>query len=70
MSDREYGHLRILVANQLSERADAVSEIARSLGHEVVALELDATTSPSEPAPSIRTSRSSASATAPSTRSS
>ena len=41
MSEREYGHLRVLVANQLPERAEAVSQIARSLGHEVVALELD-----------------------------
>ena len=41
MAEREYGHLRVLVANQLAERAEAVSEIARSLGHEVVALELD-----------------------------
>jgi two-component system, response regulator / RNA-binding antiterminator len=39
--DRDYGHLRVLVANQLPERAEAVSQIARSLGHEVVALELD-----------------------------
>ena len=41
MSEREYGQLRVLVANQLPERAEAVSQIARSLGHEVVALELD-----------------------------
>jgi response regulator NasT len=41
MAEREYGHLRVLVANQLAARAEAVSEIARSLGHEVVALELD-----------------------------
>jgi AmiR/NasT family two-component response regulator len=39
--EREYGHLRVLVANQLAERAQLVSEIARSLGHEVVALELN-----------------------------
>jgi AmiR/NasT family two-component response regulator len=41
MVDRDYGHLRVLVANQLAERAAALSEIARSLGHEIVALELD-----------------------------
>jgi two-component system, response regulator / RNA-binding antiterminator len=41
MAEREYGELRVLVANQLPERAEAVSEIARSLGHEVVGLELD-----------------------------
>src|SRR5919197_3592171 len=41
MPEREYGQLRVLVANQLPERAEAVSQIARSLGHEVVALELD-----------------------------
>ena len=41
MAEREYGHLRVLVANQRSERAKAISEIARSLGHEVVALELN-----------------------------
>ena len=41
MPEREYGQLRVLVANQLPERAKAVSQIARSLGHEVVALELD-----------------------------
>lgn len=41
MSEREYGHLRVLVANQLAERGEALSEIARSLGHEVIALELD-----------------------------
>lgn len=41
MSEREYGHLRILVANQLPERAETISEIASSLGHEVVALELN-----------------------------
>jgi AmiR/NasT family two-component response regulator len=41
MPERDYGHLRILVANQLPARAEAVSEIARSLGHVVVALELD-----------------------------
>ena len=41
MAEREYGHLRVLVANQRAERAEAVSQIARSLGHEVVALELN-----------------------------
>jgi AmiR/NasT family two-component response regulator len=41
MSERDYGHLRVLVANQLPERAETISEIARSLGHEVVALELN-----------------------------
>jgi hypothetical protein len=41
MVEREYGQLRVLVANQLPQRAEAVSEIARSLGHEVVALELN-----------------------------
>ena len=41
MPEREYGQLRVLVANQLPVRAEAVSKIARSLGHEVVALELD-----------------------------
>ena len=41
LAERDYGHLRVLVANQLAERAEAVSEIARSLGHEVVALELN-----------------------------
>ena len=41
MAEREYGQLRVLVANQLPQRAKAVSEIARSLGHEIVALELD-----------------------------
>jgi AmiR/NasT family two-component response regulator len=39
--ERDYGHLRILVANQLPERAETISEIAGSLGHEVVALELN-----------------------------
>jgi AmiR/NasT family two-component response regulator len=41
MAEREYGHLRVLVANQLPKRAEMVSEIARSLGHVVVALELN-----------------------------
>ena len=41
MSERDYGRLRVLVANQLAQRAETVSEIARSLGHEVVALELN-----------------------------
>ena len=41
MAEREYGNLRVLVANQRAERAEAISEIARSLGHEVVALELN-----------------------------
>ena len=41
MAERDYGHLRVLVANQRSERAETLSAIARSLGHEVVALELD-----------------------------
>ncbi len=41
MLERDYGHLRVLVANQLAERATLVSQIAHSLGHEVVALELD-----------------------------
>ena len=41
MAEREYGHLRVLVANQRAERAEAVSGIVRALGHEVVALELD-----------------------------
>jgi hypothetical protein len=41
MAEREYGQLRVFVANQLPQRAEAVSQIARSLGHEVVALELD-----------------------------
>jgi response regulator NasT len=31
----------VLVANQLAQRAEAISEIARSLGHEVVGLELN-----------------------------
>jgi AmiR/NasT family two-component response regulator len=39
--ERDYGHLRILVANQLPKRAETISQIARSLGHEVVALELN-----------------------------
>lgn len=39
--ERDYGSLRVLVANQLAERAEAVAEIARSLGHEVVGEELD-----------------------------
>jgi AmiR/NasT family two-component response regulator len=33
--------LHVLVANQRSERAEAVAEIARSLGHEVVGQELN-----------------------------
>jgi len=41
MAERDYGRLRVLVANQRAERAAAVSEIARSLGHEVVGQELD-----------------------------
>ena len=41
MAEREYGRLRVLVANQLARRAATVSEIARSLGHEVVGLELN-----------------------------
>ena len=41
MAERDYGQLRVLVANQRAERAEAVAEIARSLGHEVVALELN-----------------------------
>jgi response regulator NasT len=41
MAERDYGHLRVLVANQRAERAEAVAEIARSIGHEVVALELN-----------------------------
>ncbi|HEX4324945.1 MAG TPA: hypothetical protein VHZ77_09985, partial [Gaiellaceae bacterium] len=41
MVDRDYGRLRVLVANQLAQRAETVSEIARSLGHEVVGLELN-----------------------------
>ena len=41
MAERDYGHLRVLVANQRAERAEAVAEIARSLGHEVVGLELN-----------------------------
>ena len=41
MAERDYGHLRVLVANQLAQRAEAISEIARSLGHEVVGLELN-----------------------------
>jgi AmiR/NasT family two-component response regulator len=41
LAERDYGHLRILVANQRAERAEAVSEIARSLGHEVVGQELN-----------------------------
>ena len=41
MAERDYGHLRVLVANQLAQRAEAISAIARSLGHEVVGLELN-----------------------------
>ena len=41
MAERDYGHLRVLVANQRTERAKAVSDIARSLGHQVVGQELD-----------------------------
>lgn len=41
MAERDYGHLRVLVANQLAQRAETVSEIVRSLGHEVVGLELN-----------------------------
>ena len=41
MADRDYGQLRVLVTNELAQRAEAISEIARSLGHDVVALELN-----------------------------
>ena len=41
LAERDYGRLRVLVANQRAERARAVAEIARSLGHEVVGEELN-----------------------------
>jgi len=41
VAERDYGQLRVLVANQLAQRAETVSEIARSLGHDVVALDLN-----------------------------
>jgi response regulator NasT len=41
MAQREYGHLRILVANEHARRAETVSQIARSLGHEVLQTQLD-----------------------------
>ena len=41
MAERDYGQLRVLVTNELAHRAETISEIARSLGHDVVALELN-----------------------------
>ena len=41
MAERDYGQLRVLVTNELAQRAETISEIARSLGHDVVALELN-----------------------------
>lgn len=41
MPEREYGQLRILVANQLPARGETVARIADSLGHDVVAFERD-----------------------------
>jgi hypothetical protein len=59
MSHRETEHLRVLIANERKDRLALVAPVVASLGHEVIAREIDV-----DP-----TSRSSASARAPSMRS-
>jgi AmiR/NasT family two-component response regulator len=41
LSDRETGHLRVLIANERKDRLDLVAPIVVGLGHEVIAREID-----------------------------
>jgi AmiR/NasT family two-component response regulator len=41
MSDRETEHLRVLIANERKDRLQLVGPIVASLGHEVIAREID-----------------------------
>ena len=41
MSDRETDHLRVLIANERKDRLQFVGPIVASLGHEVIAREID-----------------------------
>jgi AmiR/NasT family two-component response regulator len=41
LSDRETGHLRVLIANERRDRLDLVAPIVIALGHEVIAREID-----------------------------
>jgi AmiR/NasT family two-component response regulator len=41
MSDRETDHLRVLIANERKDRLQLVGPIVASLGHEVIAREID-----------------------------
>jgi response regulator NasT len=41
MSDRETEHLRVLIANERKDRLALVASIVMSLGHEVIAREID-----------------------------
>jgi AmiR/NasT family two-component response regulator len=41
LSDRETGHLRVLIANERRDRLDLVAPIVIGLGHEVIAREID-----------------------------
>ncbi len=41
MSDRETGHLRVLIANERKDRLALVAPIVVGLGHEVIAREID-----------------------------
>jgi AmiR/NasT family two-component response regulator len=41
LSERETGHLRVLIANERKDRLDLVAPIVVGLGHEVIAREID-----------------------------
>ena len=41
MTDRETGHLRVLIANERKDRLDLVAPIVVGLGHEVIAREIE-----------------------------
>lgn len=69
MTSRETEHLRVLIANERKDRLALVAPIVTALGHEVIAREIEVEDVGPVTVASDPTSRSSASARAPSTRS-
>jgi hypothetical protein len=66
--DRGTNHLRVLIANERKDRFALVAPIVVALGHEVIAREIDTEDVAQSSAGNARTSRSSGSERAPSTR--
>ena len=65
MASRETEHLRVLIANERRDRLALVAPIVASLGHEVIAREVEVNESAQSPPESAPTWPSSGSARAP-----